>query len=46
MEGCTDTDYYQLTDKRLLDDNRMDDLMRSMDDPIYQEQMMREYGIL
>ena len=32
--------------KQLLGDNRLDDLTRSLDDPAYQEQLMREYGIL
>ena len=32
--------------ERLLDDNRLDDLRRSIKDPAYQEHLMSEYGIL
>ncbi len=32
--------------ERLLHDSRLDDLKRSTKDPAYQEQLMREYGIL
>ncbi len=31
---------------RLLDDNRLDDLRRAIGDPVYQEQLMVQYGIL
>ena len=31
--------------KCLLDDDRLDDLRRSVNDPAYQEQLMKEYGI-
>ena len=32
--------------ERLFDDGRIDDLRRAAKDPDYQEQLMREYGIL
>ena len=32
--------------ERLLNDSRFDDLRRAVKDPVYQEQLMREYGIL